>query len=111
MLFDFKNSSQPTKINSLKDLEPKAKPKWFKICFWAVFSCFPFLVVVWIGNVVNVKLLQLIGTLGFFVAFTTPFVVRFVPLFLRVLSYWWPWLGLKTAQLDTWLQNDLDLRR
>lgn len=105
----FQKQHKTLNIKSLKELEPRDWPRWFKICFWVIFSGFPFLMLFWIGDLVGILLLQWVGILGFFIAFPTVFVVVFVPFVIRILGYWWPWLGLKSAQIDPWLQRDLDL--
>lgn len=108
MLRHFERLNRPLRIKSIRELEPGFTPRWFKICFRAVVACFLFLPVAMIGAAISSRLLQAIGTIGFFGAFVVPFVVSFFPLVLRVLGYWWPWLGMKSAQLDAWLERDLD---
>ncbi|QFT74768.1 hypothetical protein FIU92_17160 [Ruegeria sp. THAF33] len=108
MLFGFENPHRPTRIKSLKELDPSFKPRWFKICFGAVLSCFPFAFLAVIGSELEMHWLMLLSMLGMIFAASTTFLVCFVPFVLAFVGYWWPWLGLKSVQLDSWLQRDLD---
>jgi len=108
MLFDFKYANRPNKIKSLKELEPDFMPRWFKYCFRAVLLIFAFLALIAVAQFFEAEFLAIVGAMGIVLCFTLFFLVILVPPVLSIVGYYWPWLALKAAQLDSWLERDLE---
>ncbi|KIC24798.1 MULTISPECIES: hypothetical protein [unclassified Leisingera] len=104
----FEQQHQPIKIKSLKELEPGFKPRWFRISFRLILMGFLSMPVIVAGSVLKVSLLIWLGVAVFHFVMFALIALSVVPRGMRFVGYWWPWVGLKAAQLDSWLERDLD---
>ena len=104
----YKWRTGPLKIKSLKELEPGFKPRWFRIEFRFVLIVFVSMPTLLAGSIFELYWLLLIGIAGIVVAALALMSLTLVPATMRFVGYWWPWMGLKAAELDSWLERDLD---
>ncbi len=104
----FNRLNRPIRIKSLKELEPGFTPRYFRYSFRLVL----------IGMVMMLFLISAVflksnwffwmAISGFISVAVAFFLLNFVPPTLRIVGYYWPWLYLKSIQLDSWLEHDLD---
>ncbi|KXF89244.1 hypothetical protein [Phaeobacter inhibens] len=104
----FERRHRPVRIKNLKELEPGFKPRWFRISFRLGVLAFLSMPVILAGSVFKVPLLLWLGIICFQLVVFALILLTYVPKVTVFFGYWWPWLGLKAAQLDGWLERDLD---
>ena len=104
----FKWRNQPIRIKSLKELEPGFKPKWFQISFRLTLLGLASMPLIVIGIINELYWMSWLGVTGLGVALIPLVLLEIIPPAMSFVGYWWPWMGLKAAELDSWLERDLD---
>jgi len=104
----FNRVNRPIRIKSLKELEPGFTPKHFRYSFRLVLIGMMLVMTLIVAHFLGIKWMFGIALLSLLAIFAAVLLLNFIPPLLRAIGYYWPWLYLKSIQLDNWLELDLD---
>lgn len=104
----FKRLYRPTRIKSLKELQPGFTPKWCRYSFKLVLAAMTLAITMVVSGFFNIYWIYVMTIWSLVAVVVSLALLESVPPVLRVVAYYWPWLGLKSAQLDSWLELDLE---
>lgn len=102
-----KQRNTPIRIKSLKELEYGFKPKWHRYLVRLELAGMIMASTILGAAQFNIQWLSWISICGF----ASISLLIAIPPLLRFVAYYSPWLGLKSVQLDSWLELDLDWKR
>ncbi|MBU2943329.1 hypothetical protein Q4525_00605 [Shimia thalassica] len=104
----FERTQIPNRIKTVTELDPRFRPRWYKleIRLFQVMVLLVALLVV--GAFSGMTWLATLGFYGIGCAFVAVFALEYGSNMLAALGLWLPPLALKAAQLDTWLERDLE---
>jgi hypothetical protein len=104
----FERLRRPNRIKSLKELDPRFRPRWHKLEIRLIQTLLLFIALLLVGALSEQAWLAQIGWYGLPCAFVALFALKWGSNLLATLGYWFPSLALKAAKLDAWLERDLE---
>jgi hypothetical protein len=111
MLRHFVRVKRPTRIKSIKELDPSFKPRWHKLEVRLVQAMLLLVMLFFVGALLERAWLASIGFFGLAVSFVGVAVLNWGANVLAAAGYWFPPLALTAARMDVWLERDLDWSR
>ncbi|MCG7572873.1 hypothetical protein [Thalassovita mediterranea] len=101
----------PLRVRSVKELDPKFKPRWVKIELGLLAAMAGACGCVVVAAILQIGWLAMIAFYGLPTLFAAVFAVKYGTVGLGFIGVWFPILALKAAQLERWLELDLDWKR
>jgi hypothetical protein len=104
----FRSRVGPLKIKSIRELAPGFKPKWIRILFRLFAMGIVSMLIVFAGIALESRWVPWVGLAGILGVAIAIFAIKTLPVIMAFVGFWWPWMGLKAAELDSWLERDLE---
>ena len=111
MVRQFVRVKRPTRIKSIKELDPSFRPRWYRLEVRLIQAIVLLAVLIIVGALWERAWLTNIGWFGLAVSFVGVAVLNWGANGLGVAGYWVPPLALTAARMDAWLERDLDWGR
>lgn len=96
------------RIISLKELDPGFCPRWYRLRIWLMWMAAGVFLAVLAGELLEQSWVVALANAGFFVLLALYVLLHWGSGLLAVLGYWVSPLAMKAAQLDKWLERDLE---
>ena len=104
----FNRVNRPIRIKSLKELESGFTPKYYRYFFRLALTAMALAITMVVSGFFNIYWINVMMFWGLMTVITSLVLLENVPPMFRIVGYYWPWLYLKSIQLDSWLELDLD---